>query len=181
MAVEHLISVGCRRIAHLAGPPNLLISQNRLKGYRDALIRHQLPFSEELVVYCDTTLENGIAGAKTILGNSTTVFKKDIPDGIFAVSDLVGIGAMLVIKELGLRIPDDIAVVGFANDRYSSFFEPSLTAVEQPAFEIGQTATELFLKQIATAPEDFHPETRVLKTRLIIRNSTLKNNVPTLG
>jgi LacI family transcriptional regulator len=175
--VEHLISVGCRRIAHLAGPPNLLISQNRLRGYRDALIHNQLPFEEDMIIHCDTTLQNGIEAAKTLLQFSTSVPGKQLPDGIFTVSDMVGIGAMLAIKDMGLRIPDDIAVAGFANDRYSSFFEPSLTAVEQPAFEMGQTAARLFLKQMATPPDEFVPETSILKTRLIIRNSSRKSAV----
>ncbi len=165
MAVEHLLAVGCRRIAHLAGPPSLLITHNRLKGYLDALRHNNQPIDPQLIVNCDTTLKNGLAGAKQLLEQTNGEV-----DGIFAAIDMVAIGAMMAIKEKGLRIPDDIAVLGFANNQYAPLFEPSLTSIEQPAFEMGQTATRLFLRQVADT--EAPPVTKVLKTQLVIRNSS---------
>ena len=165
MAVEHLLAVGCRRIAHLAGPPSLLITHNRLKGYLDALSHNNQPIDPQLIVNCDTTLKNGLAGAKQLLEQTNGEV-----DGIFAAIDMVAIGAMMAIKEKGLRIPDDIAVLGFANNQYAPLFEPSLTSIEQPAFEMGQTATRLFLRQVADT--EAPPVTKVLKTQLVIRNSS---------
>lgn len=165
MAVEHLLAVGCRRIAHLAGPPSLLITHNRLKGYLDALRHNNQPIDPQLIVNCDTTLKNGLAGAKQLLEQTNGEV-----DGIFAAIDMVAIGAMMAIKEKGLRIPDDIAVLGFANNQYAPLFEPSLTSIEQPAFEMGQTATRLFLRQVADT--EAPPVIKVLKTQLVIRNSS---------
>ncbi len=175
-AVEHLIEVGCRRIAFLAGPQNLLISHNRLRGYLDALRQHDLPVDDNLIVHCDTTLKNSVAATNQLL-EEAAYSATHLPDGLFAFSDMVAMGVMLAIKEKGLRIPDDIAVVGFANERYSSFFEPSLTVVEQPAFEMGRVATQLFLDQMACSPEIFEPASKVLATRLVIRNSSRKTLV----
>lgn len=166
MAVEHLISIGCKRIAHLSGPKNLLISHNRFNGYADALAKYGLPVDQALVVHCDLTLENGIQAARSLFDQIQP------PDGIFAISDLVAIGAMLTIKEKGLKIPEEVAIIGFANSRYASFFEPSLSSIEQPAFEMGQIAAQLFLDQTKTDADQYVPETKILKTKLIVRASS---------
>lgn len=166
-AVEHLIESGCQKIAHLAGPPNLLITHNRMHGYLDALRRYGIAVDPDLIVHCDTTLKNGLESSGQLLERTNGRI-----DGIFAAIDMAAIGAMMAVKQKGLRIPDDIAVLGFANNRYAPLFEPSLSSIEQPAFEMGQVATQLFLDRIAdgSAP----PTTKVLKTQLIVRNSSKK-------
>src|SRR5690606_14111426 len=96
------------------------------------------------------------------------------PDAIFVNNDIGAIGAMKAIKERGLKIPADIAVVGFSDWQISSMVEPSLTSVSQPGFEMGETAAKLFLEQLANKDKPFVPQTKVLKTSLVIRDSSLR-------
>ena len=99
------------------------------------------------------------------------------PDAIFANNDPLAMGAMMAIKEADLKIPQDIAVVGFSNWFFGELMEPALTTVDQPGFEMGQEAARLLIKQIEMKEkelEDYKPETKVLKTRLIIRNSSIR-------
>jgi DNA-binding LacI/PurR family transcriptional regulator len=165
-AVEHLISSGYKRIAHLAGPKNLSISKNRLKGYRDALENGRLPYDETLVVYGGLDDTDGVIGIQKLLNLDS------LPDAVFAVNDPVATGAFMTIKEHGFKIPGDIALVGFSNTNVSYLLDPPLTTVEQPCYEIGQTAAQLLLEQISHQEESFTPQVKVLKTHLIIRSST---------
>lgn len=165
-AVDHLIKSGYKRIAHLAGPKNLSISKYRLKGYKDALKQGNRPYNEELVVYGGLDDTDGVVGFQKLLSLEI------LPDAVFAVNDPVATGAFLTIKEHGLKIPDDIALVGFSNTNVSSLLDPPLTTVEQPTYEIGKTAVQLLLEQINNNEKNFVPRFEVLKTHLIIRGST---------
>jgi len=168
-AVEHLIQTGKKRIAHLAGPNSLSISVRRLNGYLDALRKHSLPVIEELIIPYDFTPEK-----VNIYVNHLLNLKKR-PDAIFAINDPTAIEAIQVIKKRGLKIPEDIAVVGFSNDYVSSLIEPSLTTVSQPVQKIGQAAIELLLDQIKRDVSEWKAVTRMLNTELIIRNSTVSD------
>jgi LacI family transcriptional regulator len=100
------------------------------------------------------------------------------PDAIFATNDPAAMGAMQAIKEAGLKIPQDIAVVGFSNWFFSALLDPPLTSVDQPGFEMGQEAAKLLIRQIEVKSKDNTdptPETKLLKTRLIVRDSSLKS------
>lgn len=165
-AVEHLVSCGYKRIAHLAGPKNLSIGKHRLKGYKDALENWNLPFDESLVVFGGLDDTDGVIGFQKLLHRNSK------PDAVFAANDTVATGAFVSIRENGLRIPADIALVGFSNTNISSLLEPPLTTVEQPTYEIGSTAVQLLLEQISNPEENFIPQVKVLKTHLIIRKST---------
>ena len=164
--VAHLIKSGYRRIAHLAGPKNLSISKFRLKGYMDALRQENLPFDDSMVVYGGLDDTDGIVGFQKLLNLKT------LPDAIFAVNDPVATGAFVMIKEHGMKIPDDIALAGFSNTYMTSLLDPPLTTVEQPSYEIGKTAAQLLMEQINNNNEEFVPELIVLKTTLIVRGST---------
>ncbi|MEQ9424634.1 MAG: LacI family DNA-binding transcriptional regulator [Cyclobacteriaceae bacterium] len=165
-ATEHLISIGCKRIAHFQGPLNQTIFRERLRGYKDALKNGGIPFDESLVKDCyEGTLEEAKAHTAALLK------LKDRPDGIFSNNDLAAIAAMSVIKKGKLRIPEDIAVVGFSDWQVSSLVDPSLSSVTQPGFEMGQKAAMLFLEQIKD-PENHKPRKEVLKPELIIRDSS---------
>ena len=174
-AVNHLIDQGYRKIAFLEGSPGLVITNDRKRGYQDALREHNLEVKPAYVQECVTgSLEEGKRATKKLLS------LPDPPDAIFAANDPMATGAMQSIKELGLRIPQDIGVVGFSNWSYGSLLEPSLTTVDQPGFEMGQEAARLLIRQIELADKDKDhdlpaPETKVLKTRLIVRDSSLKN------
>jgi DNA-binding LacI/PurR family transcriptional regulator len=164
--VEHLIKSGYKRIAHLAGPENLSISKFRLKGYRDALKQANLSFDPSMVVYGGLDDTDGIVGFQKLLNLET------LPDAIFAVNDPVATGAFVMIKEQGMKIPDDIALAGFSNTYMTSLLDPPLTTVEQPSYEIGKTAAQLLMEQINSNNEKFTPKFVVLKTHLIVRGST---------
>lgn len=173
-AVSHLIDQGCKRIAHLEGTSKLLISEDRLRGYQDALKENNIEFNKDLIIDCpDGNFEEGKKMTKKLLEMSKP------PDAIFANNDPLAMGAMMAIKESGLKIPDDIAIVGFSNWFFGELMEPSLTTVDQPGFEMGQEAARLLIKQIEMKEkdlEDYKPETKILKTRLIIRNSSLRKS-----
>ncbi|MEK6781475.1 MAG: LacI family DNA-binding transcriptional regulator [Bacteroidota bacterium] len=171
-AVLHLIEQGCKRIAHLEGASKLLLSEDRLRGYKDALEENGMEFKSDLLIDCPNgNFEEGKAMTKKLLAMPKP------PDAIFANNDPLAMGAMMAIKELGLKIPQDVAVVGFSNWFLGELMEPSLTTVDQPGFEMGQEAARLLIKQIEMKEkelEDYKPETKILKTRLIIRNSSLR-------
>ena len=169
LATEHLIEQGCRRITHLAGPANLDIARSRLQGYMDALEKHNLPKDESLVIPCGLMMENGILGAMKLLEFP------ELPDGIFAINDPVAIGAMQTLKKSGIKMPGDIAIVGFTETKAAVIIEPNLTTVEQPTYEMGKTAAELLLEQIA-ADSEAPQRTIVLEAKLNIRESSLRKN-----
>lgn len=173
-AVNHLIEQGYRKIAFLEGSPGLIITNDRKRGYTDALKEHQLPIRDNYIEECTIgSLEEARRATKKLMSMS------DPPDAIFAANDPMAAGAMQSLKELGLRIPQDVGVVGFSNWSYGSLLEPSLTTVDQPGFEMGQEAARLLIRQIEVADKEQDypsPETKVLKTRLIVRDSSLRNS-----
>jgi LacI family transcriptional regulator len=163
-----LISIGCKRIAHLKGPDTLTISKYRLQGYLDALKKHNMEIKEELIIQGGLTKEGGYQGTKELLNLPVP------PDAIFAFSDPVAIGAILAIKESKYKIPEDIAIVGFSDEPITSLIDPSLSTISQPGFEMGKLATELFFEQINNS-ELFVPQRKILKTTLVVRNSSKRS------
>ncbi|MDX2305660.1 MAG: LacI family DNA-binding transcriptional regulator [Microscillaceae bacterium] len=172
-AVEHLIQIGCRNIVHLAGPQSLLISQERRRGYIEAHRQYGLAIQPELIILSDSH-QLGFETVTRLISQGKKI------DGIFAVNDDTAIGAMMAIKQTGLRIPLDIAVIGFENAPVAEVVEPSLSTIEQPGFEMGQIAAQLFLKQM---DEDIlhQPVQSKLKTRLIIRESSCREAEKFIG
>jgi LacI family transcriptional regulator len=130
-AVNHLIEQGCKRIAQLNGAPNLIISIDRLRGYKDALNEHGMDVPEDLIISCPSgTFDEGKKATKKLLSMPKP------PDAIFADNDPMAMGAMMAIKEKRLKIPQDIAIVGFSNWFFGELMDPSLTTVDQPGFEM---------------------------------------------
>lgn len=167
-AVEHLINMGYKNIAHLKGPNGLTVSEQRFKGYQDCLKKYEIPVREEWIINTNFKVESAILPTKRLLDMDLT------PDAIFAVNDQVAIGAMRVVKDKGLRIPQEIGLVGFDNSPISTYTFPSLTTVSRPGRKIGMEASRLFLRQL-NGSEDFIPESIVLPSELIIRESSLRN------
>jgi len=165
-AVDYLIKTGRKRIAHLAGPSSLRVSERRLEGYKSALKKNNIEIDEELIISYD--LE--ISKVKIYVNHLLSLPKP--PDAIFAINDPTAIETIQVIKKRGIRIPEDIAIVGFSNDYASALIEPALTTVSQPIEEIGKTAAQLLIDQISRDTSDWKAVTKVLKTELIIRAST---------
>ena len=170
-ATEHLLDQGCLRIAHLAGPQHLNISKERLKGYLDVLKEHNLKPEEGYMQECGGSEEEGYTCTTKLLKLANP------PDGVFANSDMVALGAMKAIKELGLKIPEDVAIIGFSNWQFSELIEPQLSTVSQPGFEIGRTAMLLLLDELNSKDKIVHHKTEVLPAELIIRESSLKAKV----
>ncbi|MBK0384462.1 LacI family DNA-binding transcriptional regulator [Pedobacter sp. SD-b] len=166
--VEHLLQTGKKRIAHLAGPDSLSISKGRLNGYLDALKKHHIEIDEELIIPYDLSLRKVKIYVKHLLG------LENPPDAIFAVNDPTAIEVVQTIKKIGLRIPEDIAIAGYSDDYASSLMEPKLTTVAQPVDEIGKIATQMLIDQINREVADWKATTKMLKTKLIIRSSTVK-------
>lgn len=165
-AVEHLIQIGKKRIAHLAGPDNLSISRRRLNGYYAALRKYHIPIDESLIISYDLTME------KVNIYMNHLLNLPNPPDALFAINDPTAIEAMQIIKKRGLRIPEDVAVIGFSNDQLSALIEPSLTTVSQPVTMIGETAAAMLLHLINSDMSEWKPITKTLTTELIIRKST---------
>lgn len=164
--VTHLIDRGYKRIAHIAGPDNILIGKERERGYRDALANHGMHVDESLIVRGGYRKRDGSLGVEILLNLPVR------PDAIFAVNDPVALGAFIILKEKQIRIPEDIALAGFSNNPLSSLIEPSLTTVDQASYDIGRNAAKLLLEQIEKGSENVPPVIQVEKTKLIIRKST---------
>jgi len=169
LAAEHLISKGCKRIAHIGGPQHLNIYINRLQGYLKALRKHDIEVEDDLIIYSNLTREHGRICAKKLLATPNR------PDAIFAANDTTALSIILYAKEKGIRIPEDLAVVGFSNEPFSEFLSPSLTTVEQSGFDVGMKATELLLDTIQNKTGN-RQETIVLPVKLIERESSDKKN-----
>ena len=164
--VRYLIGTGCTRIAHIAGPSNLLLSYNRKQGFLDALSEAGIEPGEDWIVEGDFTIESGSQCMEKLLGSSGNI------EAVFCVCDAVAFGAIKVLKERGFRIPDDISIAGFTNEPMAELIEPTLTTMGQPIYEIGETASRLLFSQLQNP--DLPPEFCVLDTKLIIRDSTRK-------
>lgn len=168
-ATEHLIQNGCRKVAYLQISKNLSIGQKRLKGYQDALNKHNIPHDERLVILGTNDSDENYAHIKKLLAS------KKRPDGIFASVESLAMTVYYVCNELGLRIPEDVKVISFSNLATAPLLAPSLTTITQPAFQIGkEAATSLF--QILKNNKGLIRKNMVLASTLIARTSTQKSN-----
>lgn len=168
-AVEHLIQNGYERIAHLGGPLNLLVSRERLRGYLAALNKYGKVVEEELIIQGMLTQQKA-----KIYGNYLLDLENR-PDAIFAVNDSAAIEIMLMAREKGIGIPDELGVVGFSDNPESAYIGPGLTTIRQPTIEIGSTTAQWILKMIDAEEEMNLSEVRVLKTELIVRGSSIRH------
>ncbi|MFK3960747.1 LacI family DNA-binding transcriptional regulator [Pseudalkalibacillus hwajinpoensis] len=162
-AVEHLLQLGHQRVGMITGPLDIPLSRDRLKGYRQALLENGIGVDGVLIQEGDHHYESGYNQMNKFLA------LENPPTAIFAANDSMAMGAVKAVKAHGLRVPEDIGVVGFDNIQFSDIFEPSLTTVAQPFLEMGQRSMELLLKQING--ETLTKKQHVLDTRLIIRDS----------
>lgn len=169
-ATEHLIQQGCKRIAHFTSVKKISIYKERLRGYREALEAYGLPYQTELVLESYLQYEDGRNGLSKLLT------LEELPDAIFSASAYSAIGALEICKEKGIKIPEQIAIVGFANEDFTSFCDPPLSTVDQQSMEIGNAAAEILLEQMSLGPKKFVPKRIVLTPELIIRKSSLKKH-----
>jgi len=165
-AVNHLTEKGYKKIAHFAGPKELEICKLRLKGYSEALKKAKIPYIEELICYGGLHETDGYNSMDKLLKENI------IPDAIFAVNDPVAVGAFQRIKEAGLKIPSDVGIVGFSNNKITALVDPPLTTVDQPSFEMGKKAAEILVSMIENENQALKPKNIVLEAKLIVRSST---------
>jgi LacI family transcriptional regulator len=171
-ATDHLIKSGFKKIAHISSSAHLSITKERLAGYKAALEEHKIPLNESYIKYCN----HGGKVLKEIEDAISDLMKlKQRPDAIFAASDRLTTSSLSTLKTLGLKIPDDVAFVGFTNYGLVELLNPPLSSVNQPAFEMGQVATELLIQLIESKRPVTTFETRVLQTQLCIRDSSVKH------
>lgn len=167
-ATEHLIQQGCSRIAHFTSVKKISIYKERLRGYKEALEAYNLPYRSELVLESYLQFEDGLEGLNQLLR------LKEWPDAIFSASAYSAVAAMNLCKEKGISVPEQIAIVGFANEPFTSFCDPPMSTVDQQSMQVGNAAAEIFIEQISVGRERFVPKRIVLTPELIIRKSSLK-------
>ena len=168
-SVRHLVEAGCRTIAHLAGPQHINVYKNRTSGYLDTLKEYGLQMDESMIFQNTITRETGCKAMSEILAMD------NLPDGIFSSGDYSALGAIICARENGIRVPQDIAITGFANEPFGSIIHPSLTSVDQHGAEMGRQAASLLIEEMESNIEYFIPRTIVLKPKLIIRDSSQRN------
>ncbi len=162
-ATEHLIKLGHKRIAHICGSLFSLISRDRVKGFNQAIYQNEIQMESVLIQEGDFTFDSGYNQMLKFLALDVP------PTAVFAANDEMAMGAIKAAKENGLRVPEDLAVVGFDNIKFSSIFEPALTTIAQPKYEMGKKAMELLLEQMKGV---VHTKSQyVLDSKLIIRES----------
>jgi LacI family transcriptional regulator len=161
MAVEHLLRLGHRRVATITGPLNMKASLDRLEGYKRALRNRGLPIEDSLVAEGDFTEQGGYSAMKSLL--------KESPTAVFVASDTMAFGAARAIRDSGLSIPQDVAVVGFDDLPVSSVMNPPLTTIRQPIERLGYMATEVLVDIMQGKSEQ--PQRLMLPTELVVRQS----------
>lgn len=163
LAVKHLLKLGYRRIAFIAGLQYLTPGRERSLGYREALYAAGHPIDESLIVLGDFKTESGYRLARALMALPQP------PDSIFTANSLMAMGALKGLHDLGLRVPEDVALISFDDVPWAENLCPPLTAVNQPGYELGQQAVDLLLHRLTNGAG--HYRTVVLQPRLVIRES----------
>ncbi|MFC2110176.1 LacI family DNA-binding transcriptional regulator [Bacteroidota bacterium] len=166
LVVKHLTNQNCKRIAHIAGYRHTRIFKNRIIGFVDALKSNNLPYTDELILEGDLTLEDGRKKMETLLK------LKNRPDAVYAAGDYAALGALQVLQEHNIKVPEEIALVGFSNEPFTSLITPSISSINQHSSEIGRLAAETFIKRIEDP--DWTPILNkiILDAELIVRDSS---------
>ena len=165
-ATQHLIDTGSRRIAFIGGPNHLDMVRRRKHGYLEALRESRIPIDRELVV-CDS-IDYDVAMQNTI----KLLERPNRPDAIIALNDILLFAAFNAIKQQNLRIPEDVALIGFTDDVHAQYTTPRLSAIEDQSFQIGQVACQLMLKNISG---DTRVRKEIVPQKLVIRETSAKH------
>lgn len=166
-ATQHLIALGHRRIAFVKGPADSVPGHERFEGYLSALRMNRIPYDPDLVAGADYSYENGLESGRALLDRPAA----ERPSAIFASNDVTAIGVFEAARELGIRIPEELSVIGFDDTDLARWSTPSLTTVHQPLVEMGARAVRAILLMAREADEATSAPIQ-LTTRLVVRNST---------
>jgi LacI family transcriptional regulator len=168
-ATRHLLDAGYKHIAHITSPPNISITKERFAGYKKALEEAGIGISEEIIKHCPHggrdvgEIENALTELLSL---------KNKPDAIFTTSDRITTTTLFLLHKLKIKIPQEIALIGYTNTTLADLLNPSLSSVYQPGFEMGQRATQKLLELILAKRPVHEFETLVLPTQLVTRDST---------
>lgn len=167
-ATEHLVSQGCRRIAHIGGPLNLKIYVDRQRGYCQALKDAGIAVDESIIINNTLSRSDGTRAITKLLENPNR------PDAVFCANDTSALSVIIHLQKCGIKVPDEIAVVGFSNEPFSEVVTPSISTIEQSGFTLGEKAADLLINQILGRNSKTSFQTIVLPTRLIVRASSTR-------
>jgi LacI family transcriptional regulator len=167
-ATKHLIDQGCKRIAIVTSCLERNVYVDRYTGYRRALNDHGISFTDQWLILNDIRREAGIEAAQKLLA------MKERPDGLFITNDTVAAACMQTLMDKGIQVPDEMAVVGFNNDSICKLTMPTITTINYPGMEMGRLAAAALINNIRGTGNFIQPETSVVSTDLIVRNSSLK-------
>ncbi|WP_194552755.1 LacI family DNA-binding transcriptional regulator [Zobellia nedashkovskayae] len=168
MIVEHLVEQGCKRIAHIGGYQRTRIFNNRIRGYKDAIKKHGLPLDSELLLESSLTQEDGRLKMEQLLSLKTR------PDAVYIAGDYAALGALQVLKENAIKVPNEIALVGFGNEPFTAMVSPPITSIEQHSTEIGRLAAQTFLEHVSSPDVKQSLNKKILDAELIVRDSSNK-------
>lgn len=166
LAGDHLVALGHRRVVHVCGPADLVVTQERLDGLRDALEVHGVALGEDHVAEADFGEESGYDAMRVLIARH--------PDltAVFAANDLMAIGALRALNETGRNVPRDVSVVGYDDIHLARYVLPSLTTVHQPITDLGRSAVARLLDEDDAGPETEQTSDTVLPVELVVRGST---------
>jgi LacI family transcriptional regulator len=170
-ATAHLAAQGCHRIVHITANLSRNVYAGRLKGYQQALADYGLTFDPDLLIVNDLSEAAAIRAARQVLNMNPR------PDGVFATNDFFAAVFLQTLKESGLRVPEDIAIVGFNNEAISRIIQPKLTTINYPGEEVGEQAARSLLDQLAGRSSARTTDTIIIRSELIIRESSLHRKV----
>lgn len=170
MAGRHLTELGHRRMAVLSENRKVSSSRERLRGFKQALAERQIPFDDADIVICEHKVEEGKRAALALLG------RPEKPTALFCCNDLLAIGAMQGAKELGVRVPEELSIVGFDNTILAEVTDPPLTTVAQPIAGMGKQAFQLLIEKLTE--DDAARQRIVLRPELVVRGSTCAASFP---
>ncbi len=169
-ATQHLIEQGAKNIAHIGGPLNLKIYENRQKGYCDALKKSGLHVHDSLIINNSLSREEGSKAIENLMQ------QKIKPDAVFCANDTTALSVIIYLQKAGIKVPEDMVIVGFSNEPFSEVVTPSISTVKQPGFIMGQKAAQLIIQQILHDNDNPVFKTIVMPTELIIRESSRRIN-----
>ena len=167
-ATQHLIETGSRRVAFLGGPNHLDMVKRRKHGYLEALRDNRIPIDRELVVCNRIDFDLVVEATKQLLQIENR------PDAILAVNDTVTFAAFTAVKEMGLRIPEDVALIGFTDDQHARYVTPQMSAIEDQSYKMGCVAYDLLQKSISGDPNKYK---KIVPQKLVIRGTSDKHGL----
>ena len=168
LVTKHLLEQGARNIAHIGGPLNLKIYEDRQAGYVKALEEAGIRVNHSMIINNSLRKDEGLLAVQTLLKSNERI------DAFFCANDTTALSTIIYLKSIGKKVPDDVLVMGFSNEPFSEVVTPSISTVMQPGFQMGKKAAELLIEQISNKSGNTDFQTIVMPTDLIIRESSVR-------